>query len=42
MKNFAFHKYGKFIITNVLVDKKILAGGLAMIIVGISLSAILG
>ena len=42
MKNFAFHKYGKFIITNVLVDKKILAGGLAMIIVGIALSAILG
>ena len=42
MKNFAFHKYGKFIITSVLVDKKILAGGLAMIIVGIALSAILG
>ena len=42
MKNFAFHKYGKFIITNVLVDKKILAGGLAMIIVFIALSAILG
>jgi len=42
MKHFAFHKYGKFIITNVLVDKKILAGGLAMIIVGFALSAILG
>ena len=40
MKNFAFHKYGKFIITNVLVDKKILTGGIALLAVGFALTAL--